>query len=206
MTVLLLSAGRATRLGDLAPSGCKAAMKVGDRTMIDWVWETFDERPVVVCRPEHGSVISKEIPTVTTDEGGGPAVAVAKALAAGAIEGEAPVTIIYADTWIPVWGIPHEPEFCGVAAGFAGRAWDVVEGGTVTYRHVTEAALVCIGLYRFTDSGALADAVGKAMANAEANAEVGMGDVVNAYGLPFVPVLGWQDTGDQLALARWRPL
>lgn len=204
MTVLLLSAGNATRLGDSAPEGCKAAAMVNDRQMLDWTWEAFG-RPIVVCRGKHLKVISKSIDTVVVDEGGGPAFALGKALAK--VQPTDSVTVVFADTWVPEWGVPRDPEFCGVAAAKGGRSWDVVEDGLVAYRHVadSEAALVCIGLYRFADPQALKDAVDKALVNAPSG-EVGMGDVVNTYGLPFVPVLGWQDVGDPLALARWRPL
>lgn len=204
MTVLLLSAGEATRLGDLAPGGCKAAARVNDRQMIDWTWEALG-RPTVVCRSKHLGAISKAIDTVVVDEGGGPAFALDRALQK--VQPTGPVTVVYADTWVPEWGVPTDPEFCGVAAARGGRKWDVVEDGLVAYRHVAEgeAALVCIGLYRFADPQHLAVAVKDALVNAPSG-EVGMGDVVNTYGLPFAPVLGWQDVGDLLAVSRWRPL
>lgn len=196
MTSIMLSAGRATRLG----GGCKAMKLVGGRTMHEWWRRTHLDKPTVVCRSEDAASIPG--PSIVCDEGGGPAFALRAALALVA----EPVTVVYADTWVPA--VPHEDEFCGVAAARGPRSWDVVEDGLVAYRHVDadEAALVAIGLYRFADVERLGKCVDEAINGRTIGAEVGLADVVNLYGLPFVPVVGWQDVGDPQALARWRHL
>lgn len=200
MTTLMLSAGEATRLGDLAPGGCKAMTVVGGRTMIDWWTELAGETPTVVCRSSHLAVIDDTVPTVVCDDGGG----AARALNAGltACKPDEPVTVVYADTFVSV--VPNGSEWCAVDAAQGGRAWDIVEDGLVYYGDLPpeEMALVCVGLYRFAETDRLDVAVTHALA--QADGEVGMADVVNFYGLPFVPVAGWQDVGDPEALARWR--
>lgn len=193
----MLSAGRATRLDGV----CKAMNLVGGRTMYEWWRRCQLTKPTVVCRSEHARSIPG--PTIICDEGGGPAFALRAALA---LVTEGPVTVTYADTWVPA--VPHDTEFCGVAAARGPRSWDVVEDGLVAYRHVdeAEAALVAVGLYRFADVDRLTKCIDEAIGRRTIGAEVGLADVVNAYGLPFVPVLGWQDVGDPQAIARWRHL
>lgn len=204
MTTLLLSAGNATRLGERAPGGCKAMTEVGGRTIIDW-WSDVDPGLQVVCRREHAGVLPTAANPVYCDDGGGAAVAVKAALPT-----EGPVTVVYADTWLPSWQVPKGVDWCAVAAASGGRKWDVVEDGLVAYRDVEpgEAALVCIGLYRFADvdrlEWALQEAIG--MAQFFGGGEAGMADVVNAYGCTFRPVVGWQDVGDPRALSQWKAL
>jgi hypothetical protein len=189
----MLSAGNASRLG----GGCKALTEVGGRTMLDW-WRSIAGTVTVVCRSEHANLIDG--PVVICDDGGGPALALSAALEH--VE-DRPLTVVYADTWVPA--VPAVMEFCGVAAGEGGRKWDVIEDDIAAYCEVPEgsSALVAIGLYRFARLDDLFDAVGKVLFDAPPG-EVGMADVVNAYGLPFIPVPGWQDVGDPAAQARWR--
>lgn len=200
MSALLLSAGQATRLGDIAPAGCKAMTIVGGLTMIDWWSARLGGRPTVVCRGEHLSVIPDDVDTIVCDEGGGPARALAKALPLCAPD--EPVTVAYADTWLR--SIPDSPEWCLVAAAPGGRAWDIVEDGFVSYADVPadETALVCVGAYRFAEPDRLEVAVDDALRRNEG--DVGMGEVINRYGLPFLPADAWQDVGDRQALGRWR--
>lgn len=200
MTALLLSAGQATRLDGLAPGGCKAMTIVGGWTMLDRWGGLLGDRPTVVCRSEHLPVLPDDVDTVVCDEGGGPARALAKGL--GVCDPEEPVTVAFADTWL--MDLPPEPEWCLVAAARGGRAWDVVEDGFVAYFDPGATSLVCVGAYRFASLLTLQMAVTLALKDAEG--EVGMGEVVNRYGLPFLPALGWQDVGDPKALAAWRPM
>lgn len=205
MTTLLLSAGKATRLGDDAPGGCKALAVVGGKTMLGW-WLDFDPTLTLVCRSEHVPHLPTGlVDTITCDSGGGAAVAVQEALPFA----DGPVTVAYADTWVPADCVPRGQDWCAVAAAAGGRRWDVVEGGLVAYTDVPagDAALVCIGLYRFNDTPALAKALTEAIVLARLEGrEAGMADVVNIYGdgLSFRPVLGWQDVGDPHALSSWR--
>lgn len=201
MTALLLSAGRASRLGDMAPGGCKAMTVVGGRTMIDWWGDLLGGRPTVVCRSEHLPVVPDDVDTVICDEGGGPAVALASALPACDLA--EPITVGFADTWLQ--RLPEGPAWCAVAAADPGRAWDVVDDGIVWYGDPGETSLVCVGAYRFAEHHRLAQACAVAIGDAYVRrGEAPMGAVVNAYGLPFVSVPCWQDVGDPGALDRWR--
>lgn len=198
MTALMLSAGKATRLN----GACKAAAVIGRRPMHEWWHRVLLERITVVCRSEHADALPTQ--TIVCDDGGGPAVALATALESPLVDSDRPLTVIFGDTWVPA--CPLADEFCGVAAAGGGRSWDVIEDGLLAYRHVDdgEAALVAIGLYRFARPDDLRTVLDKVIADAHPTAEVGMADVVNAYGLPFVPVTGWQDVGDFDARRRWR--
>lgn len=201
MTAFLLSAGNATRLDDLAPGGCKAMTIVGGQTMLDWWASSLGEMPTVVCRSDHLVVLPDNVNTVICDTGGGPARALQAAL--DVCDPDEPVTVAYADTWL--YELPEGDEWCAVAAAPGGRSWDVVEDGFVWYGDPIDAALVCVGAYRFGDFERLARSVDDAL-EASHNAEVGMGEVVNFYLLPYVPAFGWQDVGDPDALGRWRAL
>ena len=202
MSTFLLAAGEATRLG----GSCKAMTLVGDRPMVDWWRDALGAAPTVICRSVDLPWIPIHIPAVTCDEGGGPARALSCALEFA--RPAEPVTVIYADTWLPA--LPDITEFCAVAKAKGGRKWDIYdEGGYVTYEMLPagEEAWACVGAYRFADPFRLRLAVDSALEEHGADgAEVGMGDVVNRYGVPFVPVKGWQDVGDHAAVARWRPL
>ena len=205
MTTLLLSAGMATRLGDTAPGGCKALTPVGGKTMLGW-WLDVDPNLTLVCRSEHvPHLYSSLVEVLTCDDGGGPAVAVRKALPYC----DGPITIAYADTWVPVNSVPRGLDWCGVAAVPGGRKWDVVEDGIAAYTHVPEGecALACVGLYRFGDAELLGKALDEAITIARIEKrEAGMADALNIYGVSFRPVLGWQDVGDPHALNAWRRL
>lgn len=194
MTAVLLSAGKASRLGDLAPTGCKALLEVRGKTMLDW-WRDFFPELVIVCRSEHEPLLPTSVDRVICDDGGGPAVALAAALPLCDIE---PTTVIYADTWVAE--IPKGDEWCGVGAATGPRVWDVVEGGLVASREVgiDEAALVACGLYRFAEKWRLELALSHELIDAEG--EVGLADVVNDLGLPMVPVFGWRDVGEPTGL------
>lgn len=200
MTTLLLSAGRAQRMG----GGCKAAVNVGGKTMYEW-WQAVDPNVTIVARSEHFPALGGVEELITCDTLGGAAVALQTALPFC----DGPLTVAFADTWVPAESMPKGVDWCGVAAAGGGRSWDVVEDGLAAYRHVEagEVVVACIGLYRFSDLERLNDAVIKAVAIGEFfEQEAGMADVVNHYGLSFRPVLGWQDVGDEHALAAWRPL
>lgn len=204
MTAVLLSAGKATRLGDRAPQGCKALVEVGGETMLGhWRKRFSADDFLVVCRSEHQDAMDDAgVRSVVCDTGGGPAAALAAALPYCS----GPTTVIYADTWSS--HLPEADAFCGVAAASGGRNWDVVEDGLVAYRHVEvgEVALVAVGLYRFPELGPLRVAIGKArsMAAFLGDSEAGLADVVNHLDIPFVPVVGWRDVGTPDALDAWR--
>lgn len=204
MTAILLSAGKASRLGGLAPDGCKALVKVAGTTMLDHWAGVFDDDLLVVVRSEHvPAMTGRGIDFVTCDSGGGPAVALRTGLAL-AVEDQ-PVTVIYADTWVPAWAVPVGDDWCAVAAAGGGRRWDTLVEGQLAYEWVDtdEVALVAVGLYRFSDPDRLAKCLAAAIDDTD---ETGLAPVVNLYGSPMVPVVGWQDVGDPEAIDRWGAL
>lgn len=207
MTTLLLSAGRGTRLDGAAPGNCKALLEVGGRTMLEW-WQTFDPDLTVVVRSEHVELLPPGTNFTVCDAEGGPANAVASVMRL--LPDTRPVTIAYADTWLPE--LPPGSEWCAVAAALGGRRWYVVEDGLLSYVEIPlrEAALVAVGAFRFASVSYFIDAVEAALTVNElmdGPDEVGMDAVVNAYGgLPFVPAFGWQDVGDSVGIAKWRPV
>jgi hypothetical protein len=207
VTAVLLSAGHASRLGDLAPGGCKAALPVGGGMMLDWWRDLVDDELLVVVRPEHLEVLPErpDVRYLECDGGGGPAAALAFALPW--CEPNQPVTVGYADTWLPE--LPVGSEWCAVAAARGGRRWDVVEDGLLAYRDVElgEVALVAVGAYRFGALWRLRLALEHELSLVPSlDTEVGLADVVNTLGLPLVPAYGWRDVGDPVALASWSAL
>lgn len=198
-TALLLSAGKAERLGGLAPGGCKAMVEVGGRSMLDW-WRDAFPRLIVACRSEHNDVLPNDVPRVICNEGGGPARALRKAMDAC---DQGPITVIYADTWVPV--VPRGPSWCAVAPADGGRKWYVAEDGLLNYRYVDEGVteIVGVGLFRFPEKWRLTLALEHELAVTPEGQDCGLDVVSNDLGLEFEPVLGWQDVGDPQALEAW---
>lgn len=202
MTAVMLSAGKASRMGSLAPGGCKALVEVDGVTMFEHWAERFDDL-FLVCRSDNLGVLSARgmLPElVVTDEERGPAWALACAL--NYVDTAEPVTVIYADTWLG-GDPPQGDDWTAVAAAQGGRPWYVAEHGGLCYRntHPTEVVLAGIGLFRFADHARLRRCLEVSLSE---EAEVGMGMVHNLYGAPFRPVSGWQDVGTPEALAAWR--
>lgn len=197
MTTVLLSAGKATRLG----GGCKALTKVGGITMYGWVTAAAGEEPLVVARSEHLPELDEHSVDhiFVHDDLGGPAAALHAALP---MCDEGPLTVLYADTWLRE--LPDGDEWCGVAAALGGRNWDVAECGLLAYRYVDndEVAVVAVGAYRFPAKWKLERALDHELRTGQG--EVGLADVVNDLALPLLPIVGWQDVGDLASLDRWR--
>lgn len=198
MTAVLLSAGRATRLG----GRCKALVEVGGRTMIEHWSDRFDDL-LVVCRAEHvHDVQCQHAWVVPFDEGGGPARALDAALPHLTESGL--LTVIYADTYVSA-PLPAGIDWTGVAAAQGGRPWYVAEHGGLDYRntHPSEVVLAGVGLFRFSDLDRLRQCLHAALDGRDK--EVGMDAVHNLYAAPFAVINGWQDVGTEEALTAWRP-
>lgn len=189
---LILTAGKAARMGNLSPDGCKALTVFRGRPTIEWQLDVLGEA-VIVCRSDHVSRLSEYGRSFATDEMGGPAGALRAALAEPADD---PVTVVYADSYFEE--LPTESEWCGTGRGYGGRSWDLV-GDPVRYRHVEAwaSANVCVGLYRFADPQRLTDVLN----GLAGGGELGMPAVLSQYHLPFIPVPSWVDLGTPEALA-----
>jgi hypothetical protein len=207
---VILTAGRATRLGALAPDGCKSLVELDGDPIIEWQMDALeDERPTIVCRTEHAARLSIYGPVVVDDSLAGPAHALYSVLAQlryQDLEGDA-ITVVYADSFFTV--LPDLPDFCGIQTVKGGRSWDLLshddEGwGNVTYHYISKHqwGTACVGLYRFSDHEKLARHLRSALyLNTR---ETGMAQVVNSYRPPFITIPSWQDAGDPSALANWK--
>lgn len=185
---LITTAGGATRLGDLAPHGCKSLLPVGGKPMIEWQLDVLGEA-TIVCRPEHASLLDGYGPVRVDGLDLGPASCLAFAP-------DGPVTVVYADTWFD--SLPDGSDWVGVGSGGPGRAWDVIDpDGKVRYREPKDVATVAVGLYAFADGA-------RAAAAQRAENAASMAAVLNVYA-PWraVPIPSWRDVGDPDSWARW---
>ena len=196
---VILSAGKASRLGELAPGGCKALTVVRGRPIIEWQLDVLGEA-TIVCRSEHVELLGEYGPTVVNDHGRGSADALRSFLSTPR---EGPVTVVYADSFFR--GLPAGEDWVGVADVNGGRSWDLVyKDGSVAYNHLPEGSSgrACVGVYRFSDSYQLALTVSFLTALLFfSDRELGMAPVVNnTPGLRFVDIPSWRDVGDRGAV------
>lgn len=200
MNALILSAGRAQRLGSLAPRGCKVLAKVKGRSVLSRQLELLGglvDSVTVVCRSAHLDLLRPyPVETVAHDLFNGPV---------GAIDAAAPegdTLIVYGDT---LWGrLPEDTDdWIGVARAEGGRKWDVFTldcpnvrgGGRIRYEWVPEdeSVLACVGLYR--------------LLHAERLTGPSMPDALQRYGYVRPrEVTGWRDVGDVDAIAAYGEL
>lgn len=194
---VVLAAGRASRLGDLAPHGCKALTPVAGRPIIEWHLDALGDA-TIVCRSEHATLLTGYGRTVVDDSLGGAALALRAALRERVDE---PVTVVFADSFFT--DLPDGDHWCGVAPVGGGRSWDLVySDGHVAYAPLPAGMTgrACVGLYRFADPWVLA--LRCEFVSAYLSGEVGMAPIVNNIpGLAFPVVASWQDVGDPDALA-----
>lgn len=198
MNLVVLTAGRATRLGPDAPYGCKALTPINGRPIIERQMAAADADTVtIVARSEHRSLLTEYGDVVIHDGFDGPA----RALSAAIRRVPTPVLAAYADTFFAE--VPAGEDWCGTHEAQGGRYWDVADDDVV-YRYVRpdRTVDVCVGLYRFDDHDRLTAALIRACS--VPHHEVGMSGVVNRYGCRFVDVPSWQDIGDRDALARFK--
>lgn len=201
---IILTAGRATRAGELAPDGCKALVEVGGNPMIKWQCDALaDGDPIIVCRSEHVDMLKDYGQTVVNDRGRGAADALASALPL--VDG--PVIVAYADTFFLGDDIPEGTDWVGVADADGGRRWDVVRDHYVAYEHVAEGwvARVCVGLYAFSDPRRLGKIIEHlTLRHAVTQPEMGLAPALNIYN-PWreVHIPSWQDVGSVEAIKAW---
>lgn len=195
MTNIVLTAGRALRMGHLAPDGCKALVQFRGRPMIEWQLDVLGEA-TIVCRSQHARQLSKYGPVIPDDTTRGPAFALNAALHAPV---DGPVTVVYADSFFDV--LPSDDDWCGIGYGHGGRSWDVIRGNSIVYEEVPEGAeaTVCVGMYRFADPWRLVRRVVGICARGTGSA--GMPPILSGYPVPFVHIPSWRDVGTPEALA-----
>lgn len=192
---IILTAGMAKRMGELAPDGCKALVEFRGRPMIEWQLDVLGEA-TIVCRSQHARRLARYGRVVPDDTTRGPAFALDAALGSRV---DGPVTVVYADSFFDV--LPSGDEWCGIGFGHGGRSWDVIKGNTIVYEEVPEGreALVCVGVYRFGDPWRLVRRVVTICSGCTNVA--GMPPVLSGYPVPHVIIPSWQDVGTPEALA-----
>lgn len=194
LTSVILTAGNATRMGDMAPDGCKALVEFRGRPIIEWQIEQLGES-IIVCQTRHAPVLEQYGYIVTDDSLEGPAHALQRGL--HMVDG--PVVVAYSDTF---WeeDLPEGEAWCGVAQlspAAPSRVWDVVRSEWVYPMEVFKGvgAHVCVGLYRFEDAHELR----KQLVH-HGHDGAGLAYAVNALQTPFVEVKTWRDIGTREAL------
>lgn len=191
---IILTAGATSRMGDLAPDGCKALVSLHGRPVIEYQLEQLGEA-TIVCLTKHAPLLEQYGRLVTDDSLEGPA----HALLRGLHFTEGPVTVAYADTF---WDeeLPDFDYWCGIAfvpPSLPSRLWDVVQKGRVyTAQEPYQNSPVCIGLYRFPDAHEL-----RRHLLLRHHDGAGLAHSVNQMELPFIEIPTWLDTGTPEALA-----
>lgn len=203
---LILSAGKATRMGDAAPDGVKALVKVGGRTMIDRQAELVAERgwvPTLVT----STPVDAGVENIVVGPHAGPGHALALACQQVKVALGRPVLVVYADTLWDAGELPGIGDWIGtstIVPSYA-RRWDVLSRATgkVAYRYAQPGEKVCIGLYSFRYLRTV-QAAAELAVRASSGGEVGMADVLAYYHhqVPAHRINGWVDVGDAEALAR----
>lgn len=192
MRAFILSAGKATRMGGLAPHGVKSLCSLGGRTLFDIQSEALRDQgwePVLFT-----SVELPDLPHHVLPQHSGPGEALYHALRYA----DGPTLVVYADTlWTGI--LPNPGEWVGVAdPPNLGRNWDVA-AERFEYRFAREGEKVCVGLYCFTSPDEVRDACLRA--RRERDGEIGMADVLNLLPPPERHLIdGWTDVGDALSL------
>lgn len=186
MNSVILCAGKATRLGFLAPEGCKSLVQIKGRTILDHqldVLRRISDQVTVVCRSNHVPLLNGlGVDLVVHDLYDGPVAAFRKAKPQG------DTCLCYGDSLFR--SIPPDHDWVGVGFATGPRRWDVIERGHIKYEWVDEYAVkkVCVGVYRFDQPEKL---WGKDMP-----------DALHHYPEPlqFRVVPGWADAGDASAV------
>lgn len=196
MSVVVLSAGKASRLGGI----CKALTDVKGRTAIDRQTEALGEKPLLVVHSQHSRFVAERgFDFRVCDEYGGPI----RALKAALPFVEFPLTVLFADTLFT--RLPTGSDWVGYGYRKGGREWDTIE---LTPKGVFSARAwypddgfhaVAAGAYNFSDRDGLLAAVD------EVPDDGPMAWLCNAYPFPLEAerLLGWQDVGDFKAIARF---
>lgn len=204
-TALICTGGMASRLGDLAPGGCKALTELGGRPIIEWQLDVLGSA-TIICRPDHEVMLERYGPCVT-GVWSGVGASIADALH---VVPDGPVTVVYGDTLFNE--IPEGSDWVGVSDAPGGRNWDVVHHGPMVEQHYVSyeyvppeiTRKVCVGLYSLADihkARRIFDFF--AGMNAIGGTSWGMGPILNHYrsfGLLEIP--SWMDVGDPEALSR----
>jgi len=202
---LILSAGRATRMGDAAPGGVKALARLGGRTVLERQVDMLVPRgwdPHLVTREP----VAAAVPNVVVGEHAGPGHALALALEQLPKGLGQPLLVVYADTLWDFHSLPGAGDWIGTSREIPSyrRRWDVVDAaGRVAYRFAKTGDRVAVGLYSFRYLRTVQSAAAQAV-RASIGGEVGMADVLAYYPRPVPPhrIDGWVDVGDADALAR----
>lgn len=195
---VILTAGASSRMGDLAPHGCKALTPLHGRPIIEWQLDVIGGA-AIVCRSEHRELLRKYGRVIVNDDQRGAADALRSAMQEPS---DGPVTVVYADSFFTE--LPEGDAWVGVQYVDGGRCWDLVySDGHCDYAPLPAGmkGRACVGLYRFPDPWTLALRVTHVTSYLHRQADIGMAPIVNNYpGLAFMDVPSWHDVGTPEAL------
>jgi hypothetical protein len=195
---LILSAGKSTRLGGKQ----KLLVTAGGIPVHEWHRRALtDYKTAVVVRPEDDAEVAatltwadRIVPHGKTD---GPVGAIAAYLRL--FDDDTELLVVYADTLIPAQPLPSG-DWVGVSP-LTDRTWDYQNKYGVWTRGELPA-VVCIGLYRFTDLHELRRAISELGGKEDHH----LPDLLNLYQARVyttqAQITGWHDAGDPAALAR----
>jgi CTP:molybdopterin cytidylyltransferase MocA len=199
--VVILAAGRATRLGGVN----KLLVTAGGLPVHEWHRRAFAGADISIVVHDHSiRAIKDEIPwsnaIIGTDKFNGPVGALDAYLAQ--TNHRDGVTVVFADTLIPPQPL-SAGDWVGVAAAPA-RRWDMPSARGHWVRGIPRIP-VCVGIYSFADMDALREAASAAHSDAAkmGEKETPMTMLLNRYGsdMPWLRVRGWHDAGDPAAVA-----
>ena len=202
--ILILSAGRASRLGGVN----KLLQSAGGLPVLEWHRRFAEGHQVaIVTTPQDAGMIALSAPWADRVVGHGDFDGPVGALAAylRAYPDPEPLVVLFADTLLPPQSLSGR-DFVGVAPAPA-RRWDFPDLSGFFVRGVPQVE-VCVGVYGFSDHPALIKGITQAFTDAafDGEKEVGFFRLLNAYhsdsGLYHVRVRGWHDCGDQESRAK----
>lgn len=199
---VILTAGRAVRAGSYAPNGCKSLVPLDGRPIIEWQMACFDSEPLIVARSEHAHDLAAYGDVVTNDSCLGPGDALRSALR---VLDDEPITVVYADSFFT--DVPDGSDWVGTGIGWGGRPWDVImPNGVVSYCDPQREALVCVGLYSFSNLARLREEVHywSGYHAKPSPHEWGLSWVLGRYPTKrWEPVPSWVDIGDVAGIEGW---
>ena len=199
--VVILAAGRATRLGGVN----KLMVTAGGLPVHEWHRRAFKGASIsIVVHDDAVRSVESEVPwadaVIGTNKFNGPVGALDAYLRqTNQTDG---LIVVFADTLIPPQPFPAG-DWVGVAAA-PSRRWDMPSPYGHWIRGIPRVP-VCVGIYGFADTSVLRQSATAAHADAATigEKETGMTMLLNRYGLdiPWCKVRGWHDAGDPAAIA-----
>jgi hypothetical protein len=203
MNAVILSAGRATRLGGIN----KLTVSAGGRKVHEWHQRLLAGYTVAaVVDADSADEITSEAQwldeVISHTAYDGPAGALLAYLDRHDDEGE--LIVLFADTLLR--NLPNTRGNWVAMASAPSRVWDYYEEGE--WRRGAPRIPVCVGLYQFDCTKCLQSTIQSLISTANTS-EISLADVLSLYGITHqiqrIDVDDWQDAGDMTAIEQVRP-